>query len=166
MEDDREPGVDESLLAVVAYDRPPGERLGPVDVGERERQGALLSQSLRTLDTLGILEPSGAIRLGERKAGKAGRGKAARERKAGTGESGTGAESGKAGRVHYWQYGQAEKSPDLAISDLSRFPELQVQQTLRHLAVPPLMHPRHAVDAFHQAAGTPHSTQYLANPPS
>jgi len=65
MEDDREPGVDESLLAVVAYDRPPGERLGPVDVGERERQGALLSQSLRTLDTLGILEPSGAIRLGE-----------------------------------------------------------------------------------------------------
>ena len=27
----------------------------------------------------------------------------------------------KAGRVRYWQYGQAEKSPDLAISDLSRF---------------------------------------------
>jgi hypothetical protein len=43
------------------------------------------------------------------RAGKAGRG----------GESGTGA--GKAGRVRYWQYGQAEKSPDLAISDLSRF---------------------------------------------
>jgi len=39
-----------------------------------------------------------------------------------------GAESGtgpllvrKAGQVHYWQYGQPEKSPDLAISDLSRF---------------------------------------------
>ena len=34
------------------------------------------------------------------------------------------AESGttqKAGRVRYWQYEQAEKSPDLAISDLSRF---------------------------------------------
>jgi hypothetical protein len=29
--------------------------------------------------------------------------------------------SGKAGRVRYWQYGQAEKSPDLAISDPSRF---------------------------------------------
>ena len=28
----------------------------------------------------------------------------------------------KTGRVRYWQYGQAEKSPDLAISDLSRFP--------------------------------------------
>ncbi len=27
----------------------------------------------------------------------------------------------KAGRVRYWQYGQAEKSSDLAISDLSRF---------------------------------------------
>jgi len=27
----------------------------------------------------------------------------------------------KAGRVRYWQYGEAEKSPDLAISDLSRF---------------------------------------------
>ena len=27
----------------------------------------------------------------------------------------------KAGQVRYWQYGQAEKSPDLAISDLSRF---------------------------------------------
>ena len=48
------------------------------------------------------------------------------------GESGTGplraGESGtgpllreKAGRVRYWQYGQAEKSPDLAISDPSRF---------------------------------------------
>jgi hypothetical protein len=34
-------------------------------------------------------------------------------------ESGTGR---KAGQVRYWQYGQAEKSPDLAISDLSRFP--------------------------------------------
>ena len=35
-------------------------------------------------------------------------------------------ESGKrhereAGQVRYWQYGQAENSPDLAISDLSRF---------------------------------------------
>ena len=29
--------------------------------------------------------------------------------------------SGKAGQVRYWQYGQAENSPDLAISDLSRF---------------------------------------------
>jgi len=29
--------------------------------------------------------------------------------------------SGKAGQVRYWQCGQAEKSPDLAISDLSRF---------------------------------------------
>ena len=28
---------------------------------------------------------------------------------------------GKAGQVRYWQYGQAEKSPDLAISDPSRF---------------------------------------------
>ena len=27
----------------------------------------------------------------------------------------------KAGQVRYWQCGQAEKSPDLAISDLSRF---------------------------------------------
>ena len=27
----------------------------------------------------------------------------------------------KTGQVRYWQYGQAEKSPDLAISDLSRF---------------------------------------------
>src|SRR5271157_2853869 len=27
----------------------------------------------------------------------------------------------EAGQVRYWQYGQAEKSPDLAISDLSRF---------------------------------------------
>src|SRR5271157_4451880 len=27
----------------------------------------------------------------------------------------------KAGRVRYWQYGQAEKSSDLAISDPSRF---------------------------------------------
>ena len=27
----------------------------------------------------------------------------------------------EAGRVRYWQYGQAEKSPDLAISDPSRF---------------------------------------------
>ena len=29
---------------------------------------------------------------------------------------------GKAGQVRYWQYGLAESSPDLAISDLSRFP--------------------------------------------
>jgi len=41
-------------------------------------------------------------------------------------ESGTGPllaiwGAGKAGQVRYWQYGQAEKSPDLAISDLSRF---------------------------------------------
>ena len=28
---------------------------------------------------------------------------------------------GKAGQVRYWQYGQVENSPDLAISDLSRF---------------------------------------------
>jgi hypothetical protein len=28
---------------------------------------------------------------------------------------------GEAGQVRYWQYGQAEKSPDLAILDLSRF---------------------------------------------
>ena len=27
----------------------------------------------------------------------------------------------KAGQARYWRYGQAEKSPDLAISDLSRF---------------------------------------------
>ncbi len=27
----------------------------------------------------------------------------------------------KAGQVRYWQYGRAEKSPDLAILDLSRF---------------------------------------------
>ena len=38
-------------------------------------------------------------------------------------ESGTGPwRSGKAGRVRDRRYGQAEKSPDLAISDLSRFP--------------------------------------------
>src|SRR5271157_4139663 len=30
-------------------------------------------------------------------------------------------ESGKAGRVRHWQYGQAGESPNLAISDLSRF---------------------------------------------
>ena|SRR5271157_3093502 len=43
------------------------------------------------------------------------------ERKAGQGaESGTGER--KAGQVRYWQYGQAEESPNLAISDLSRFP--------------------------------------------
>ena len=29
----------------------------------------------------------------------------------------------EAGQVRYWQYGQAESSPDLAISDLSRFLE-------------------------------------------
>ena len=28
----------------------------------------------------------------------------------------------KAGQVRYWQYGQAGDSPNLAISDLSRFP--------------------------------------------
>ena len=45
----------------------------------------------------------------------------------GRGESGTGpllasgTSAGKAGQVRYWQCGQAEKSPDLAISDLSRF---------------------------------------------
>ena len=34
-----------------------------------------------------------------------------------------GSEAGgsEAGQVRYWQYGQAENSPDLAISDLSRF---------------------------------------------
>src|SRR5271157_458285 len=42
----------------------------------------------------------------------------------------------------------------------------QVQQTLRHLAMPRLLHPRDAVDAFNQAARTPYSTQYLANPSS
>ena len=31
-------------------------------------------------------------------------------------------ESEKAGQVRYWRYGQAEKSPDLAISDPSLFP--------------------------------------------
>jgi len=42
---------------------------------------------------------------------------------AGSGRVSSGkAESGKAGQVRYWQYGQAERSPDLAISDLSRFP--------------------------------------------
>jgi len=50
MEDDREPGVDESLLAVVAYDRPPGERIGPVDVGERERQVPRAGESGRKRD--------------------------------------------------------------------------------------------------------------------
>jgi hypothetical protein len=30
-------------------------------------------------------------------------------------------EKAEAGQVRYWQYGQAEKSPDLAISELSRF---------------------------------------------
>src|SRR3954469_393403 len=35
---------------------------------------------------------------------------------------------------------------------------LQVQQALRHLAVPRLLHPRHAVDAFHQTARAPHPT--------
>ena len=54
--------------------------------------------------------------------GKRGDGK--RGRKAGRGtESGTGKRDGdgKAGRVRYWQYGQAERSPALAISDPSRF---------------------------------------------
>ena len=36
-------------------------------------------------------------------------------------QSAHGAGTRKAGQVRYWQYGQAENSPDLAISDLSRF---------------------------------------------
>ena len=47
-------------------------------------------------------------------------GKRKAKRKAG--ESGT--KRDKAGQVRYWQYGHAEKSPDLAILDLSRFPAL------------------------------------------
>ena len=49
-------------------------------------------------------------------------------------ESGTKREAStrKAGQVRYWQYGQAENSPDLAISDLSRFLPLS-----RFLRVPP-----------------------------
>ena len=39
-----------------------------------------------------------------------------------SGKRGEGSEAGEAGQVRYWQYGQAEKSPDLAISDMSRFP--------------------------------------------
>ena len=38
-----------------------------------------------------------------------------------TRESGTGTGKAGQGQVRYWQYGQAENSPDLAISDLSRF---------------------------------------------
>src|SRR5208337_464860 len=34
----------------------------------------------------------------------------------------------KTGQIRYWQYGQVEKSPDLAISDLSRFPCLHMQE--------------------------------------
>ncbi len=36
-------------------------------------------------------------------------------------ESGKRDREREAGQVRYWQYGQAENSPDLAISDLSRF---------------------------------------------
>ena len=39
----------------------------------------------------------------------------------GPGKRGVSEDRGKAGQVRYWQCGQAEKSPDLAISDLSRF---------------------------------------------
>ena len=63
-------------------------------------------------------------RSGKREAGQeAGSGK--RDRSAIGNRSGK--RSGKrdtkreAGQVRYWQYGQAENSPDLAISDLSRF---------------------------------------------
>ncbi len=35
-------------------------------------------------------------------------------------ESGTGPKR-KAGQIRYWQYGQTENSPDLGISDVSRF---------------------------------------------
>jgi len=35
---------------------------------------------------------------------------------------------------------------------------LQVRQTLRHFAMARLPHPRHTVEAFHQAARTPDST--------
>src|SRR5208337_3480043 len=35
--------------------------------------------------------------------------------------SGIFSEKREAGQVRYWQYGQAENSPDLAISDLTRF---------------------------------------------
>ena len=52
---------------------------------------------------------------------KAGR-KAGRVRLLAIGRDGKRDGKRKAGRVRYWQYGQAEKSPDLAISDLSRFP--------------------------------------------
>src|SRR4051794_7333410 len=40
----------------------------------------------------------------------------------------------------------------------------QVQQTLRHLPVTRLLHPSHAVDAFHQAARTPGAAEYRTDP--
>ena len=42
---------------------------------------------------------------------------------------------------------------------------LQVQQSLRHLAVPCLQHPRHAVDAFHQATRPPGPAEHRLDPP-
>ena len=39
----------------------------------------------------------------------------------------------KAGQVRYWQYGQVEKSPDLVISDLSRFLRLVISDLSRFL---------------------------------
>ena len=47
---------------------------------------------------------------------------------------------------------------------------LQVQQPLRHFAMPSLLHPGHAVEALHQAAGPPHPAKRPppsdANPPA
>ena len=37
---------------------------------------------------------------------------------------------------------------------------LQVEKPLRQLAVPRLLHPRHAIDALHQAAGSPHHAEH------
>ena len=65
---------------------------------------------------LAISDPSRFGPVPLRKAGRSGKRDGAEsgmERKAGW--------DGKAGWVRYWRYGQAEKSPDLAISDPSRF---------------------------------------------
>jgi len=42
---------------------------------------------------------------------------------------------------------------------------LQIQEPLRHLSVPSLLHPRHTVDALHQAAGPPHSAEHRPQSP-
>jgi hypothetical protein len=59
-EDQRESRVHEIPLMVVARNRPPRERTGPVDVRERERQGVLLDRCPSPLDSQVVEEPGGA----------------------------------------------------------------------------------------------------------